>query len=129
MLGTLLVLVAGAAGLAVTHLAASWVIAPPAAMLGGFLVLLREAAHTDAEHASRATRAGRTITHETGYATPAGGGLHTRATAGDVAPAKDALPVTASWPESTAQVIELSGRVHDQLYDQYSDAAERAVGD
>src|SRR5262249_39064481 len=37
MLGTLLVLVAGAAGLAGTHLAASWVIIPPTAMLAGFV--------------------------------------------------------------------------------------------
>jgi len=30
---------------------------------------------------------------------------------------------------SGAQIIDISGRVSDQLYDQYADAAVRAVGD
>ena len=29
----------------------------------------------------------------------------------------------------SAEIIDISGRVSDQLYDQYTDAANRAVGD
>jgi hypothetical protein len=28
-----------------------------------------------------------------------------------------------------AEIIDISGRIGDQVYDQYSDAANRAVGD
>ena len=35
----------------------------------------------------------------------------------------------AAEPPSGAEVIDISGRITDQVYDQYSDAAERAVGD
>jgi sarcosine oxidase gamma subunit len=31
--------------------------------------------------------------------------------------------------EAGAQIIDISGRIGDQVYDQYSDAANRAVGD
>ena len=30
---------------------------------------------------------------------------------------------------SDAEIIDISGRVGDQFYDQYADAADRAVGD
>ena len=29
----------------------------------------------------------------------------------------------------SAEIIDISGRVNDQFYDQYTDAANRAVGD
>ena len=45
----LLVLTVGASGLAVTKLAAWWVILPPTVMLGGYLLLLREGAKADSE--------------------------------------------------------------------------------
>ena len=32
-------------------------------------------------------------------------------------------------PAATAEIIDISARVNDQLYDQYTDAANRAVGD
>ena len=32
-------------------------------------------------------------------------------------------------PEPSAQIIDISARVGDQLYDQYADATVRAVGD
>ena len=35
----------------------------------------------------------------------------------------------ASQPQPTAEIIDISARVSDQLYDQYADAAARAVGD
>jgi len=35
----------------------------------------------------------------------------------------------AAATERTAEIIDISARVSDQLYDQYADAAVRAVGD
>jgi hypothetical protein len=49
----LVVLEAAAIGLAVLGLAAMWVVAPPSVMLAGYLLLLREASHADAEQAQR----------------------------------------------------------------------------
>jgi hypothetical protein len=45
------VLEAAAVALAVLGLAAMWVVAPPSVMLAGYLLLLREASHADAERA------------------------------------------------------------------------------
>ena len=60
LLAMIVVLTAGAVALAVTGIAAFWVVIPPAVLLTGFLVLLREATRIDAERARRAARA-----HET----------------------------------------------------------------
>jgi hypothetical protein len=127
MLTGLVVLTAGAVGLAVTGIAASWVIAPPAVLLGGFLVLLREAAHIDAERARRATGV-----H---YAeAPPVAGQEPESFREEAVASADQAPVTASAPDESdsqpgAEVIDISARISDQVYDQYSDAAERAVGD
>jgi hypothetical protein len=43
------------------------------------------------------------------------------------APAVAAATDAESLPD--AEVIDISARVSDQVYDQYADAAERAVGD
>jgi hypothetical protein len=51
LLGMLVVLEIAAIALAVVGLAAMWVIIPPTIMLTGYLLLLREAAHADAERA------------------------------------------------------------------------------
>jgi hypothetical protein len=153
MLATLILLTAGAGALAAAHVAAAWVIVPPAVMLTGFLLLLRAAARIDAERAAHRTYAGPDAGLGAGLVTrPAG----TRATASsrDAAPAPQRHPapsespavgscpgpawqeaepgwVTAAAPDWTpnAEIIDISGRMRDQVYDQYSDAAERAVGD
>jgi hypothetical protein len=131
MLVTLTVLTAGAVGIAVTRLAASWVVIPPAVMLAGFALLLREAARIDAGRARVAARR-----HGRGAgagAAAAGGPGHQQA-----GPADGAQTVVASAPAGvpsvqagvpSAQVIDISSRVGDQLYDQYADAEVRAVGD
>ena len=54
LLGMLILLEIAAITLAVVGLAALWVIIPPTIMLVGYLLLLREAAHVDAERAQRA---------------------------------------------------------------------------
>jgi hypothetical protein len=53
LLGMLILLEIAAIALAVVGLAALWVIIPPTIMLTGYLLLLREAAHADAERAQR----------------------------------------------------------------------------
>jgi hypothetical protein len=102
VLVTLMVLAATCTYLKLT----SWVMCvPPAGMLGLYLLLLREAAVSDAqqarsraaeEHRSQATR------HRVHHIQPT---------------------------DDTAQVIDISARLGDQLYDQYADATMRAVGD
>ena len=57
LLGMLILLEIAAITLAVVGLAALWVIIPPTIMLVGYLLLLREAAHVDAERAQRAAEA------------------------------------------------------------------------
>ena len=81
-----------------------WVCVPPVGMLGTYLLLLREAAIADAEHARwRAAE--------------------------DWRVEADRQRVHEEQPERTAQVIDISARLNDQLYDQYADATMRAVGD
>ena len=121
-LTTLIVLTAGAVAIAVTHLAAWWVVIPPSVMLAGFVLLLREAGRIDTEHArAAASQRG----HGTVARTSAQAGARTAA--GDkqqAGSADDGQPGPAS-----AEVIDISARVGDQLYDQYADAEVRAVGD
>jgi hypothetical protein len=124
MLVTLTVLTAGAVGIAVTRLAASWVVIPPAVMLAGFVLLLREAARIDTGRARMAARRhGRGA--DAGAAAAAGPGPPqagpTDGAQGVVASAQAGVP--------SAQIIDISSRVGDQLYDQYADAEMRAVGD
>jgi hypothetical protein len=133
MLAMLVVLTAGAVGIAVTGIAATWVVIPPAVLLAGFLVLLREAARIDAERQRRATRILRAARDHVAGQEPESFGDDAGATP-DQVPATAAAPVTASALEAAeplpgAEVIDISGRISDQVYDQYSDAADRAVGD
>ena len=79
-------------------------------MLGMYVLLLRETALADAERA------------------------HRRGQAGRCRPPARAWPASrAAWaartPQPTAQIIDISARLQDQLYDQYEDATNRAVGD
>jgi hypothetical protein len=120
------ILTAGAVGMAATHMAASWVIVPPGMMLGGFMLVLREAARTDAARARRlaataaaADRAGAEVARPV------------RRDAVEGVVAAEASPAPVAEPETTwsAKIIDISARLGDQLYDQYADAAVRAVGD
>jgi hypothetical protein len=122
MLVTLAVLTAGAVGIAVTRLAASWVVIPPAVMVAGFVLLLREAARIDTERARIAARR-----HGRGAGAAAAGGPG-QPEAG-MADGAQAVVASASAGMPSAQVIDISSRVGDQLYDQYADAEARAVGD
>jgi hypothetical protein len=138
MLGTLVGLTVIAFLIAMAQVAAWWVIIPPGVMLGGFVLLLREASRSDAERARRLARAAqmhrqrpeprveRQAASVTAEAAEAPGHVVPDPVTPDVAEqAEPAVEVVAY----SAEIIDISGRVSDQLYDQYTDAAHRAVGD
>jgi hypothetical protein len=106
---TLLVLIAAVAGACtVLKLTAWWACIPPAGMLVMYLLLLREAAISDAEQARK--RAEFEARQWAAYERER----------------------EASWQpdeQPSAEIIDISARVGDQLYDQYADATVRAVGD
>jgi hypothetical protein len=115
MLAMTTALAGAAMVIAVAHLAAWWVVVPPMMMFGGFMMLLREAARTDAD------RGHRLAAHA--------GAVRRSAADGVVAAETVRAPVTTPKPAWTAEIIDISARLGDQLYDQYADAAVRAVGD
>ena len=135
MLGTLVALTVIAFVIALAQVAALWVVVPPAVMLGAFVLLLREASRSDAEQARRRTHAEQTHRRraepESGrQAAPVTGETFERLVSKPVAPdvAEQAEPVVEVVAYS-AEIIDISDRVSDQFYDQYTDAANRAVGD
>jgi hypothetical protein len=104
------------AGFVLAGLVHWWICVPPIAMLVLYVLLLREIAMADAElarkraawHAAQQARAARDVWRQS----------------------HQAWQARANAPsEPAAEVIDISGRVGDQLYDQYADAAVRAVGD
>jgi hypothetical protein len=105
LLTVLLLLTAVAVVCTVLKLTSWWACVPPGGMLGLYLLLLREAALADSERARAAEERRVQVARQ-----------RARAQAASVA-------------EPTAQVIDLSARIGDQLYDQYADATIRAVGD
>jgi hypothetical protein len=135
MLGTLVALTVIAFVIALAQVAALWVVIPPAVMLGAFVLLLREASRSDAEQARRRSHAEQTRRRraepESGRpAAPVTGETFERLVSKPVAPdvAEQAEPVVEVVAYS-AEIIDISDRVSDQFYDQYTDAANRAVGD
>jgi len=114
MLTMLVTLALVALALTARGLAPLWILVPPFAMLGLLALVLHEAAHADAESAAR--RAEARAAHRARQARIA---ARRRAEAARAAAA----------PEPTAEIIDISARVKDQFYDQYADAAVRAVGD
>jgi hypothetical protein len=121
LLGMLLTLALGAWLLAVTKLAAWWVILPPSVMLVGYLGLLREASKADVERRSmqRARMAAkRAVANDAGAPRPAA----------PVVPG-GAPVVPGGAPVADAEVIDITGRVGEEFYDQHADAKLRAVGD
>ena len=133
MLGTLVALTVIAFVIALAQVAALWVVVPPAVMLGAFVLLLREASRSDAEQARRRSHAEQTRRRRAEperQAAPVTGETFERLVSKPVAPdvAEQAEPVVEVVAYS-AEIIDISDRVSDQFYDQYTDAANRAVGD
>ena len=104
LLTTLLTLMIVAAACTYLKLTSWWVCIPPAVMLGMYLLLLREAALADAERARWRAAEGRRVQAARHRA-------------------------EEEHEEHGAQIIDISARLGDQLYDQYADATIRAVGD
>ena len=90
----------------------------PARLLVLYVMLLREIALADAELAGKrsAWEHARAVAYE----------RHLQAIA-----EREAYEASLAQPEPDAEIIDISGRVSDadELYDQYADAAVRAVGD
>ena len=149
LLGMLILLEGAAVSLAVLGLAALWVVIPPSVMLTGYLLLLREAAHADAEQAKRdleaaqararareraraqAQAAKRANRHT---APPGSAGTLAPARSGsgheDAAPGRDFAPgLAGKYTTSNAEVIPISERADEDLDDQYTAKKLRAVGD
>jgi hypothetical protein len=128
ILELLVVLVIAGVGLTLAKLASWWIMIPPVVLLGGYLLLLREAAQADAE-----TRQRREAERREAALADAQDGPATTAEAAPVpqqAPAPEEAPAAAHHETGPrAAVIDLSERAGDQLYDQYADAKLRAVGD
>jgi len=97
-------------------LVALWLVVPPFMLLAMYLLLLRTIATADADLARK--RAAWEAAEARAYE------RHMRAQASPDRQTNEAAPTG-----SGAQIIDISGRVSDQLYDQYADAAVRAVGD
>jgi hypothetical protein len=110
---TVLVLLTAAAGAcAGIKVAPVWVCIPPATVLCVYLLLLREASRADTEQARRFA---------------AGQARAERLRAAARLREHEAALAEAAQP--SAEIIDISARVGDQLYDQYADATVRAVGD
>jgi len=126
LLTTLIALTVIAAGLVVTRIDAYWIAVPPTVLLSGYLMLLRKFAAIDAERARRAAR-------RRHAETLAGASLEPTVAGQPLVVASPAVPEPGLGVPDTqphgAEIIDISGRIGDQVYDQYSDAANRAVGD
>ncbi len=109
MMTTLVTLAIAAFTCTAVSLTPWWICVPPAGMLGMYLFLLREAARADAEMYRQRLEASRIRAARQR--------------------AREAWAARVPVPQPTAQIIDISGRVGDQLYDQYADATMRAVGD
>jgi hypothetical protein len=108
-------------------------------MLGGFLLLLREAAHTDAARSRRLAAqalATRPVRQDAVQGVVAAEAVAAEAVAAEAVAAETVAAradrVLVAEPEAaparSAEIIDISARYGDQLYDQYADAV-RAVGD
>lgn len=127
LLAILLVITAGCVARGLTPL---WVIAPPAAMLGTYLLLLRVAAYADAENAARQAAARARSAAQSRAAAARSARAAARQAAAAAAAARTATAAPAPGPVPAAEVIDMTVHIRqDQLYDQYEDATARAIGD
>jgi hypothetical protein len=112
-------------------LATWWVIVPPALMLAGYVRLLREAARADAElrHARSAAATGSGAHRPVGATVGSSVGGAAAYPVADAGVEPMAGPVAVGEDAGTAEVVDITSRVNEELYDQYADAKLRAVGD
>jgi len=128
MLWMLITLTAAGTGLAYLRLAAWWIVIPPVALLGGYLLVLREAARADAEARERsavqARHAQEAEARRKAEAEPEAAPGRTTGTSVPTGLVRDSAET-----DQHAEIIDISERVGNELYDQYADAQLRAVGD
>ena len=105
-----------------TRITPWWACVPPAGMLGLYILLLREAALADADQT-------RWRAEEADYQARAARQAASEEQAREAERAAREAERAARVPEPSAQIIDISGRLGDQLYDQYADATARAIGD
>ncbi len=144
LLGMLVALETAAIGLAVLGLAALWVVIPPSVMLGGYLLLLREAARADAEWAAREREAARArdrararararpgaVARPGAAARPAPAPAAQAAAYEDVGPGRDFAPgLAGKYITSTAEAAGSTAPSGEGYYEQYPENGLRAVGD
>ena len=101
-------------GFTALHVVSWWICVPPTGLLVLYVLLLREVAVADAELARKRAEweAAEAMAYRRYMAAQA-----------------ERESYDAAQASPGAQIIDISGRVTDQLYDQYADAAVRAVGD
>jgi hypothetical protein len=112
LLGMLLALGIASGALAITKMAAWWVVVPPTIMVLAYVAVLRAAAKADAER--------RELARTRAAAHPA------------TAAARPAAPPARPTPPPDAKVIDISASLSpadEESYDQSADAKLRAVGD
>ena len=136
LLGMMFILELAAIALAVVGVAAVWVVIPPSVMLVGYLLLLREAGHADAEKERREwevaqarARARARVTQrrlEPAFAVtaPPAASANYEDSGRDFAPG-----LAGKYTTSTAAVIDISEPDDDDRSDQYARNKLRAVGD
>jgi hypothetical protein len=131
LLGMLIILEIAAIALAQLGLAALWVLIPPSIMLIGYMLLLREAAHADAERAQHEEEAARARVRAQERA------RERAAQRAAATPAAPAVPATPAAPPVPAARYEDAGRdfapglagKYTTSNDEYSLERLRAVGD
>jgi hypothetical protein len=146
LLGMLTILEIAAIALAVLRLAALWVLIPPSIMLIGYALLLREAAHADAERAQREEEAAHARIRAQERARERAAQRAAAARATPAAPAVPAAPpapaaryedtgrdfapgLAGKYTTSNAEVAGLSDGSDEDYRDEYPLKRLRAVGD
>ncbi len=125
LLGLLVLLAAAAGALAGTRMAAWWVVVPPSVMLLGYLPLLRAASKVDAERRELESRYQMASDQQADYSRSGSGSRSRSRDVGEpVMPVAHVTPVRLAVP---AEVVD--AMAEDEIYDQYTDAKLRAVGD
>jgi hypothetical protein len=107
LFGMLILLEIAAIALAVVGLAALWVIIPPTIMLTGYLLLLREAAHADAERAQRDAEA---VAHALERERAARAKARTRGRSAQRTTPAEGAPIDAAIGEGTTAAAALAAK-------------------
>jgi hypothetical protein len=146
LLGMLILLESAAGALAVLKLAALWVLIPPSIMLIGYVLLLREASHADAERVQREEEAARARVRAEERARERAERQAAAARAAQAVPTTPAAPPTpparyedagrdfapglaGKYTTSQAEVTGHSGESGEDYRDEYPPQRLRAVGD